>query len=225
MTSLDRVSFSGFPAAAFSFYEQLAAHNTKAWWAKNRSTYDECIKAPMTALLAELEGEFGEGKVYRPYRDTRFSKDKAPLKDHQGAVVMIEDAIGYYVQVSASGLMVGGGLYAPASTQLTRLRAAIASAAGVTLESELARLRRGRWEIDGSPLKTRPKGYAADAPRLDLLRMTRVVALKTYDDPKTLESRKALDAVRRDWRAITPMMEWLADHAGPEGDPGRDEPR
>ena len=217
--------FAGFPAEGFAFYEQLAAHNTKAWWAKNRSTYDECIKAPMTALLAELEGEFGEGKVYRPYRDTRFSKDKAPLKDHQGAVVMIEDATGYYVQVSASGLMVGGGLYAPAPSQLARLRAAIASSAGVTLESALARLRRGHWEIDGAPLKTRPKGYSADAPRLDLLRMTRVVALKTYDDPKTLESRKALEVVRRDWRAITPMMEWLADHAGPEGDPGHEELR
>lgn len=219
------MAFTGFPAEGFAFYEQLAAHNTKAWWAEHRSTYDEAIKAPMTALLAELEGEFGEGKVYRPYRDTRFSKDKAPLKDHQGAVVMIEDAVGYYVQVSAAGLMVGGGLYAPAPAQLARLRGAIASPAGVTLESELARLRRGRWEIDGSPLKTRPKGYAAEAPRLDLLRMTRVVALKTYDDPKTLESRKALDVVRRDWRAIAPMMDWLADHAGPEGDPGREEPR
>ena len=219
------MTFTGFPAAGFAFYEQLAAHNTKAWWSQHRSTYDECIKAPMDALLAELEGEFGEGKVYRPYRDTRFSKDKAPLKDHQGAVVMIEDATGYYVQVSATGLMVGGGLYAPAPSQLARLRAAIASAAGVTLESALARLRRGSWEIDGAPLKTRPKGYSADAPRMDLLRMTRVVALKTYDDPKTLESRKALDVVRRDWRALTPMMEWLADHAGPERDPGRDEPR
>ena len=216
--------FAGFPAEGFAFYERLAAHNTKAWWAEHRSTDDDCIKAPMTALLAELEGEFGEGKVYRPYRDTRFSKDKAPLKDHQGAVVMIEDAIGYYVQVSASGLMVGGGLYAPAPTQLARLRAAIASAAGVTLEAELARLRRGRWEIDGSQLKTRPKGYAADAPRLDLLRMTRVVATRTYDDPKTLGARKVLEVVRKDWRAITPMMEWLADHAGPDGDPGREPP-
>ena len=216
------MAFSGFPAEGFAFYEQLATHNTKAWWAEHRSTYDACVKAPMIALLAELEGEFGEGKVYRPYRDTRFSKDKAPLKDHQGAVVMIEDAIGYYVQVSAAGLMVGGGLYAPAPAQLARLRAAIASPAGVTLETELTRLRRARWEVDGSPLKTRPKGYAADSPRLDLLRMTRVVAVKTYDDPKTMESRKTLDVVRKDWRAITPMMEWLADHAGPETDPGSD---
>lgn len=218
------MTFTGFPSAAFEFYEQLTAHNTKAWWAEHRSTYDACVKAPMTALLSELEGEFGEGKVYRPYRDTRFSKDKAPLKDHQGAVVMIEDAVGYYIQVSAAGLLVGGGLYAPAPVQLTRLRGAIDSPAVAILEEQLASLRRSRpaWDIDGSPLKTRPKGYAANHPRLELLRMTRLILTRSYGDPKAVESRKALDTVRRDWRAITPLMEWLADHAGPAEDPGRE---
>ena len=216
------MAFTGFPSAAFSLYEQLATHNTKAWWEKHRSTYDEAIKAPMTELLAELAEEFGEGKVYRPYRDARFSKDKTPIKDHQGAVVMIEDGVGYYVQVSAAGLMVGGGLYAPASGQLARLRAAIDSPAAATLESELAKLRRSRpaWDIDGAPLKTRPKGYDADHPRIELLRMTRLIFTRTYGDEKMLASRKALDVVRRDWRAIAPANEWLADHAGPEEDPG-----
>jgi uncharacterized protein (TIGR02453 family) len=218
---VDRVTFAGFPPAAFAFYEQLATHNTKAWWEKNRSTYDEAIKQPMVELLAELADEFGEGKVYRPYRDARFSKDKTPIKDHQGAVVMIEDGVGYYVQVSAAGLMVGGGLYAPTSGQLARMRAAIDSPAVATLESELAKLRRGRprWEIDGAPLKTKPKGYDADHPRIELLRMTRLIFTRTYDDERMLASRKARDVVRRDWRAIAPANEWLADHAGPEGDP------
>lgn len=216
--------FGGFPAEGFAFYEQLATHNTRAWWDRNRSTYEAAVKGPMVALLDDLAGEFGEGKVYRPYRDTRFSKDKAPLKDHQGAVVMIEDGVGYYVQVSAAGLMVGGGLYGPTSGQLARIRAAIDSPAVSTLESELARLRRGRpaWEIDGAPLKTKPKGYAADHPRIDLLRMTRLIFTRSYDDERLLASRKALDVVRRDWRAIAPANEWLADHAGPEEDPGRE---
>lgn len=218
------MAFTGFPAAAFTFYEQLSAHNTKAWWEKNRSTYDDCIKAPLVALLEALEPEFGGYKVYRPYRDTRFSKDKAPLKDHQGAVVMIEDAVGYYVQVSASGVMVGGGLYAPAPVQLARVRDAIDSPAVAPLEKQLAALRKSRpaWIIDMAPLKTRPKGVPADHPRLDLLRMTRLVFTRTYDDPATLESKKMLDAVRRDWRAITPALEWLADRAGPMEDPGRE---
>ncbi|MEK9664385.1 MAG: DUF2461 domain-containing protein, partial [Candidatus Nanopelagicales bacterium] len=131
-----------------------------------------------------LESEFGAFKIYRPHRDTRFSKDKTPIKDHQGAVVMIEDAVGYYVQISAAGLMVGGGLYAPAPRQLARMRTAIDSPACATLESELAKLRRARpaWDIDGAPLKTRPKGVAADHPRLELLRMTRLIFTRTYAD-------------------------------------------
>jgi uncharacterized protein (TIGR02453 family) len=220
------MSFTGFPDDAFAFYEQLAAHNTKAWWEKNRPTYDVAVKAPMAELLADLEAEFGEGKIYRPYRDTRFSKDKTPLKDHQGAVVMIEDAVGYYLQVSAAGLMVGGGLYAPSSQQLARMRAAIDSPAAAVLEDELARLRRAKpaWQIDGAPLKTRPKGVSADHPRIELLRMTRLIFTRTYADDVAITTRKALDVVRRDWRAITPTMEWLADHAGPEGDPALSAP-
>ncbi|MFZ9914512.1 MAG: DUF2461 family protein, partial [Phycisphaerales bacterium] len=60
------MTFTGFPPSAFAFYEQLATHNTKAWWEKHRSTYDASIKAPMADLLAELAEEFGEGKIYRP---------------------------------------------------------------------------------------------------------------------------------------------------------------
>ena len=218
------MTFVGFPAAAFSFYEELAAHNTKAWWEKHRSTYDTCIKAPLVSMLDALAPEFGSYKIYRPYRDTRFSKDKTPLKDHQGAVVMIEDAAGYYVQISASGVMVGGGLYAPAPAQLARVRAAIDSAAVAPLEKALTALRKSRptWEIDLAPLKTRPKGVPADHPRLELLRMTRLIFTRSYDDAKTVETARMLDAVRRDWRAITPALEWLADHAGPIEDPGRD---
>ena len=218
------MAFAGFPAAAFTFYEQLSTHNTKAWWEKHRSTYDECIKAPLVALLELLEPEFGAFKVYRPYRDTRFSKDKTPLKDHQGAVVMIEDAVGYYVQLSASGVMVGGGLYAPAPAQLARVRAAVDSPTVATLEKALATLRKSRpsWAIDMAPLKTRPKGAAADHPQLELLRMTRLVFTRSYDEPKTVESARMLEVVRRDWRAIAPALEWLADHAGPAEDPGRE---
>ena len=73
-----------------------------------------------------------------------------------------------------------------------------------------------------SPLKTRPKGVPADHPRLELLRMTRLVFTRSYDESATVESKKLLDAVRRDWRAITPALEWLADHAGPMEDPGRE---
>ncbi|MFN8169465.1 MAG: DUF2461 domain-containing protein [Candidatus Nanopelagicales bacterium] len=101
--------FTGFPAEAFEFYEALRADNTKTFWAAHKDDYQRAVRAPLEALMAELEPEFGPASVFRPYRDVRFSKDKTPYKDHQGAFCGAEDGVGWYVQVSADGLMVAGG--------------------------------------------------------------------------------------------------------------------
>ena len=101
--------FTGFPVEAFDFYERLAADNTRTWWNAHKDEYQQRVRGPLQELLDELAEEFGAAHVFRPYRDARFSKDKTPIKDHQGAFVGVEDAIGYYVQISAAGLMVAGG--------------------------------------------------------------------------------------------------------------------
>ena len=69
------MTFAGFPEEALVFYEGLRADNTKAYWTDHRAVYERAVKAPMQALLDDLEPEFGRGKVFRPYRDVRFSKD------------------------------------------------------------------------------------------------------------------------------------------------------
>ncbi len=73
-----------------SSFTVLLANNSKAYYEDNKQICLEQVRAPMEALLAELEGEFGEfgtGKVFRPYRDPRFAKDKTPYKTHCGAVL------------------------------------------------------------------------------------------------------------------------------------------
>src|SRR5947208_10218197 len=69
---LGRVTFRGWPADALEFFDGLAADNTKAYWQDNKPRYEQTVKAPMEELLAELASEFGEGKIFRPYRDVRF---------------------------------------------------------------------------------------------------------------------------------------------------------
>lgn len=86
--------FTGFPVAALDFYEDLEADNSKAFWAAHKAVYDDCVRGPMRALLGELEDEFGEGKMFRPYRDVRFSRDKIPYKTHQGGYVATGPGIG-----------------------------------------------------------------------------------------------------------------------------------
>lgn len=214
------VRFDGFPAEAFDFYETLAANNTKVWWTEHKSDYVRLVKEPMTALLDELADEFGAAHLFRPYRDARFSKDKTPIKDHQGAFVGVEDAMGYYLQLSAGGLMVAGGWYAPQGEQIARYRTSVAGPAGAELERILRTMRRS-WEIDGRPVKTRPRGYDADHPRIDLLRNRALTVTRHYPVEPWLGTRKALTTVRTGWRAMRPLVEWLADYVGPATDPGR----
>lgn len=210
--------FEGFPVQAFEFYDALAEHNTRAWWQDHKSDYEAHVRDPMRALLAELSEEFGAPHVFRPYRDARFSKDKAPIKDHQGGVVKVEDAIAYYVQVSSSGLMVAGGWYAPEGLQVARYRESVSGPAGAELERILGTMKRS-WEIDGRPLKTRPRGFDDDHPRMDLLRNRMLTVSRSYPVEPWLGSRKAFTAVRQGWRAMRPLIEWLADYVGPAVDP------
>ena len=65
-------AFAGIPIAALDFYEDLEADNSKAFWTAHKHVYDEAVRGPMDALLAELSAEFGTPKVFRPYRDVRF---------------------------------------------------------------------------------------------------------------------------------------------------------
>ena len=217
--------FQGFPVEAFEFYDALAAENTKTWWTAHKGTYDSAVRAPIEELLAELAGEFGEGKIFRPYKDVRFSKDKTPYKDHQGAYVPTEDGIGYYVQVSGSGLMVAGGWWSPSPKQVARFRDSVDTAAGVVLEKAIATAEKAGLDLGGDVMKTRPRGFAEDHPRLELLRHRTLTVERHDGTPAWASTRKALAHVQKNWRAMTPLVDWLTDHVGPVDDGIPPEPR
>ena len=212
-------TFTGLPAEAFDFYDGLAADNSRAWWQEHRAEYEQNVRAPLELLLAELEPEFGPGHLYRPYRDTRFSKDKTPIKDHQGALVGIEDAVGYYVQVSSAGLMIAGGWYAPQGQQLVRFRGAVEAGPAAGLRAMLKTLERQRWEVDGRALKTRPRGTDPGHPDLDLLRFRSLTGAKHFPVEPWMGSRKVLTTVRNGWRQLRSLTEWLGETVGPAVDP------
>jgi uncharacterized protein (TIGR02453 family) len=210
------MSFTGFSDDALEFYERLATDNSRSFWQANRDTYLAVVREPMTALLEDLEPEFGSGHVYRPHRDVRFSKDKTPIKDHQGGFVARPDGTGWYVQVSADGLMVAGGLYDPRPDQLARYRQAIDDdRAGAELESVVDTVVAAGFTFGSDSLRTRPRGYPADHPRLDLLRVRRPVAWRELGAPGWLSTPRALGRVRDVWQSLTPLNEWLRRHVGP----------
>jgi len=203
--------FTGIPVAALDFYDDLEVDNTKSFWEKHKAVYDESVKAPMTALCAALEPEFGSAKVFRPYRDVRFAKDKTPYKTHQGAFVPAGPSTGWYVQVSAQGVRTGAGFYEASSAGLAAVRAAIdEELTGQELERILDTLRADGWDVGGDRLKTSPRGYAADHPRIELLRHRSLTAGRSHGFEPVIHTPQLLDVVRDDWRALRPLVEWVA---------------
>lgn len=207
--------FTGFPDAAITFYEGLEADNSKSYWTDHKATYDECVKAPMEALLDDLGPEFGEAKLFRPYRDVRFSGDKTPYKTHQGAFVGNDLGSGYYVEVSAAGLVAGGGFRAHGTDQTKRMREAIDGPEGAELERLMDGLTRARFEILGERVATAPRGYAKDHPRIDLLRHKEFIILRRFGDPAWITTKRVRTEVAKVWRQITPLNDWLAAYVGP----------
>jgi uncharacterized protein (TIGR02453 family) len=206
--------FTGFPVAALDFYDDLELDNTKTYWEAHKPTYDAAVAGPMKALVAGLADEFGEAKVFRPYRDVRFAKDKTPYKTHQGAFIPKGPSTGYYVQIGAPGARVGVGYYEASGPRLARIRDAIAEPRrGAELEEILAALQATGWELGGDTLKTAPRGYAADHPRIALLRHKSMTLGKDYGFEPVIHTPELLDRVRADWREATPFVEWVLRHA------------
>jgi uncharacterized protein (TIGR02453 family) len=211
------MSFTGFPDEGLVFYEGLEADNSRTYWLENRARYESAVRAPLLALVEELAPEFGTPKVFRPYRDVRFSKDKTPYKTHQGAVLH-QDGAGVgsvYVQVSADGLWVSGGCWRLQPDQVERYRRAVADdVQGPRLAAEVERLRTAGWSIEGERLVRAPRGYPADHGRIDLLRHKSLHAARGWEPADWLHRRETLDRVRDCWRQLTTLNAWLADNVG-----------
>jgi uncharacterized protein (TIGR02453 family) len=206
------VAFTGIPIAALDFYEDLEADNTKSFWTAHKHVYDESVRAPIEALAAELEKDYGPAKLFRPYRDVRFAKDKTPYKTHQGAWFG-ESSL--YLHVSASGLRVAGGYWETSSDQVQRLRRAVADdVAGPALARVLAAARRKGLEINGEQLTRVPAGYDKDHPRADLLRYKTLTAGRDLGCPDWLATPRAKTEIVKAWRAISPLVGWLDTHVG-----------
>jgi uncharacterized protein (TIGR02453 family) len=209
------MSFEGFPERALEFYEGLVADNSKAYWSDHKSVYDDAVRRPMQALLDDLGPEFGEAKLFRPYRDVRFSKDKTPYKTAAAAAIGDDVQGGLYLQLSAQGLMIAGGAHGLATDQARRLRAAVEQdRPGAALVSLIADLRAAGFTVEGERLKRVPKELDPQSPRADLLTLKTLFAVQQHEPAEWLHTSRAKDVVAQAWRQLAPLNQWLGRHVG-----------
>lgn len=197
---------------AFEFFEGLEVDNSKAYWQANKDLYERAVRAPMEQLLTELAPELGDAKLFRPFRDVRFSKDKAPYKTNIAALL---GGFGY-VELSSRGLAAGGGAVHLGTDQLQRYRVAVDDEeTGTALESLVAAIRdQGHECRPHEALKTAPRGYPKDHPRIDLLRAKGLIAWHSWPPAPWLGTPEAKDRILDVIRAAHPLHHWLQAHVG-----------
>jgi uncharacterized protein (TIGR02453 family) len=216
------MAFSGWPAEAVEFYEGLEVDNTRTYWTVHKPVYDTCVYAPMAELLDELAGEFGRGRIFRPYRDVRFRADKSPYKTAIYATL----ERGGYVGFSADGLTAGIGYHGMEPDQLDRYRRAVADdARGAKLAGIVERLTAKGIEVGGNrSLRTAPRGYRRDHPRIELLRYVGLFAWRHWPVAAWLGTPEAKTRVVEVLRTAAPLQAWLDTEVGPSTEPPRPRP-
>ena len=207
-------AFRGWPEACQRFFIGLELDNSKRYFEANRKVYDTAVKGPMVALVASLEDEFGPGKVFRPNRDIRFSKDKSPYKTNIAATIGM-GAKGGYVSLDARGLTVAAGRYELLPEQLARFRQKVAApATGAPLAAIAAKLEKAGFELGGEDLKRVPAGWPQDHPRARLLRHKRLYAWKNFGMQPWLGTPAARKHIVKAWSDCEPLEEWLTKYLG-----------
>ena len=203
-------TFVGWKGDFTGFFLGLRANNNKAYFEAHRKQYEQEVKAPMLALLADLEGEFGPPRrVSRPNRDIRFSADKSPYKLN----IYADLERGGYVALDAEGLVAAGGRYMVEDEQLRKLRTAVASdRSGKRLVGIVTELRGKGYEVEGQELKRVPSPYPQDHPRADLLRHKRLIYFKRWPVGPWIATGRARDRVAQAWRDGADLNAWMRKH-------------
>ncbi len=211
--------------ALVEFLSGLAQNNTRPWFVWNKPAYDvlreefETLVADLVSRVVRFDRKLGpvdpKKAMFRIYRDTRFSKDKTPYKTHFSAAIRERAKKGlepgYYFHIDQHGVLVaGGGIYNPDPATLGRIRRYIVKNPGAltrVLREPRFKKTYGRLAQEEA-LARPPKGFSADAPHIDAIKLKHYFGIVEVDlmkrPPKDLAG-----VIAGYFRDVVPLMEWL----------------
>ena len=212
------MAFTGFGKGAIAFYDELAGNNSREWWLANKRRYEDEVRRPMEELLEDVADEFGEAKLFRPNRDTRFSKDKSPYKTNIAAVIFGDGGGSVYLSLSAEGLHVGGGGYHLDRDAAGPLPGGRSTTIGPARSSRRSppTLRRAKADVTSHTLaQDRPARLLGRPPAHRRCCARTASSASGPTDPAPGSSKPAAkDRVVDGWRALRPLNDWMAEHVG-----------
>tara|TARA_B110000046_G_C13020799_1_gene411058 strand:- start:96 stop:785 length:690 start_codon:yes stop_codon:yes gene_type:complete len=213
-------TISHLDKSVFNFLNALAGNNNRDWFAKNKATYitaNEHFKALAEEINAGMQKQdkIEKMKLFRIYRDVRFSKNKEPYKKSFSCGFSRETKAlrgGYYLHLQPGGnSFVGGGFWQPEAADLKRIRDEItADAAPLRKIINSASFKNHFGELGGEQLKTAPKGFPKDHPDIDLLRYKSFVVSKQFTD-KEVETAGFAQVVLKHFMATRTFFDYMSE--------------
>ncbi len=224
MIATRRPPFGGFSPKAVAFLRSLKRNNDREWFRERRERYDELLRTPMIEVIDRLAEDFRgfapdlvaspKASLYRIYRDTRFSNDKSPLKTHVAAVFPTRGlarhaGAGLYFEIAPTDVWVGGGMYAPDTSILQRVREHIAAnhrRLRVIVESPT--FRRSVGQLEGEQLQRVPRGFPKDHEAADFLKYRQFLAGKEFP-AAFATTRRFYPGLVTTFKAMAPLVRFL----------------
>ena len=207
------------PKSLFSFFTDLQQNNNRDWFMEHKPTF-KALEAQVKAFGEQLKDQLNQHdhidrfKLFRIYRDVRFSKDKTPYKTHFGLTWHRTKPLyrgGYYLHLSSKNNFLACGFWDPNPADLKRIRQEI-DMDGEEYRSILNnKTFKSVWgELQGEAVKTAPKGYAKDHPHIDLLRFKQHIFTINYSD-KEICQPDFVDRANKVLQAVRPFVDYMSE--------------
>lgn len=223
--------FEGFKPSLITFLRQLRKNNNREWFNDNKQRYEDLVREPALDFISAMGQPLADitpyfiavpkktgGSLMRPYRDTRFGKDKTPYKTNVGIQFRYEHgkdvhAPGFYFHIDPDEVFIGAGIWHPDSKPLRAIREQIVENPKAWKAARDNRTYKRHYELVGDALKTAPRGFAKDHPLIDDLRRKDFIGVKELTR-KELQSPTIVRDVAKVFKAASPMMAFLCKAVG-----------
>ena len=224
------MAFKGFPEDTTKFLTQLSRNNTKEWFAKNKPRYKDVVETPAKAFCVEMEDRLSDltnrpltGKVFRIYRDVRFSKDKTPYNTHIRLLFHeseIDSTCGnrpvFCFSLEKDSVICGAGTGTMefSGSTLEVFRTAIADdTSGKAVEKLVKKFSSAEgFRVDPPSLKRVPRGFDPDHPRSDLLKHKALMVWHEESLSPSIHNAKCAPHLMKTFKKIKPVIDWIDDH-------------
>ena len=204
--------------SSFEFLTEIKLNNNREWFAENKGWFQREMKSIKSFFEAVKEGmntfdKVENLKMFRIYRDIRFSLDKTPYKTHFSARFIrdgIERRGGYYLHLKPGESFLGGGFFAPEKEDLLRIRQEFEIDDSVMRKIMDAPEFRKRFKFTGNELKTAPKGFDKAHPAIDLIRKKQFIFTCPYSDEEIL-TEGFYEKVLADAALLLPFFDYMSE--------------